>query len=149
MAQLPSHPGPKVISRTEAIGRLRHQLMKLTDDTHSICQIAAKKGIFCHGFARWSEEELKKRFSGIVRQRPKLNRWQLEALANRWELARQVVDRVGLACDAQTIEHDTCRGWDDFSNEQLARYCADLLVLDVVVDENAPPEGSTGPLRAL
>jgi hypothetical protein len=128
-------PGPKVISRTEAIGRLRHYLKSLTDDEHSMCQVAAKKGIFCHGFARFSDGELKKRFAALSARRPGMNRWQLEELANRWELARQVVDGVTLACDAQTLEHDTCRGWDDFTNDQLARFCADLLALDVVITE--------------
>lgn len=136
MAQLPTHLEPKVISRTEAIGRLRHYLISLTDDEHSICQVAAKKGIFCHGFARWNDAELKSRFASLSTKRPGMNRWQLEELANRWELARQMVDRVGLACDAQTIEHDTCRGWDDFSNDDLARFCSDLLALDVVVTES-------------
>ena len=141
MAQLPTHQRPKVIARSEAVGRLRQYLKSLTDDEHSICQVAAKKGIFCHGFARWSDEELKKHFAGLVQQRPKLNRWQLEDLANKWELARQVVDKVALACDAQTLEHDTCRGWDDFTNEDLSRFCADLLALDVVIVEN----GAKGP----
>jgi hypothetical protein len=135
MEQLPSLARGKVISRGEAIGRLRHYLKTLTDDEHSMCQVAAKKGIFCHGFARFSDEELKKRFAGLLSLRPKLNRWQVEELANRWELARQMVDGVTLACDAQTIEHDTCRGWDDFPNEQLARFCADLLGLDVAVTD--------------
>ena len=139
MDRLPSHPGPKVISRTEAIGRLRQHLKSLTDDEHSMCQVAARKGIFCRGFSRWSDAELRKRFAGLVAKRPGLNRWQLEELANRWELARQVVDKVALACDAQTLEHDTCKGWDDFSNEELDRFCADLLALDVVVTENGEP----------
>jgi hypothetical protein len=133
MDRLPSHPGPKEITRAEAVGRLRYELKRLTDDEHSMCQVAAKKGIFCHGFARFSDEELRKRFAGIVRSRPKVNRWQLEELANRWELARQIVQGVALACDAQTRDHDTCRGWDDFSNEEIARFCSDLLGLDVVV----------------
>jgi hypothetical protein len=137
--QLPGYPGPKVISRSEAIGRLRRHLKTLTDDEHSMCQVAAKKGIFCHGFARWSDDELRKHFSGLVKQRPKLNRWQLEELANRWELARQIVQNVTLACDVQTKEHDTCRGWDDFGNEELARFCADILALDVVVSESGMP----------
>jgi hypothetical protein len=145
MDQLPSHRSPKVISRIEAIGRLRHHLKTLTDDEHSMCQVAAKKGIFCRGFARWSDEELKKHFAGLVRQRPKMNRWQLEELANRWELARQVVQNVTLACDAQTKEHDTCRGWDDFSNQELERFCADLLAMDAVVAESGAPEAN-GPI---
>lgn len=142
MEQLPSHSGPKVLSRTEAIGRLRHHLKTLTDDEHSMCQVAAKKGVFCHGFARWNDEELRKHFAGLVSQRPKLNRWQLEELANRWELARQIVQGVALACDAQTLEHDTCRGWDDFSNQELERFCADILGIDAVVSESGAPEAN-------
>jgi hypothetical protein len=35
-----------------AIARLREALVKLTDDDHSLCQVAGERGIFCHGFRR-------------------------------------------------------------------------------------------------
>ena len=131
----PPSAEPKRISRLYAIRRLREYLLTLTDDDHSMCEVAAKKGIFCKGFQRWNDGELRKHFAGLVKRRPGMNRWQLEALGNKWELARQIVDGAALACDAQTLEHDTCGGWDDFSNEELSRYCAELLGLDAIVTE--------------
>jgi hypothetical protein len=35
-----------------AIARLREALVRLTDDDHSLCQVAGERGIFCHGFRR-------------------------------------------------------------------------------------------------
>lgn len=143
-----SESGVRVLSRGQAITKLRNHLVSLTDDDHSICAVAARKGIFCHGFARWNDAELRKRFAGLVKLRPDVNRWQLENLGNTWELARQVVNRVSLACDAQTVEHDTCRGWDEFSNDELARFCSELLGLNCAVtetgDETAPAVASSG-----
>ena len=49
-------------TRAEAIARLRDALVKLTDDEHSMCQVAAKRGIFCHGFRRWNAREFDRRF---------------------------------------------------------------------------------------
>ena len=127
-------PAPsRRISRTFAIRKLREYLLTLTDDDHSMCEVAARKGIFCKGFQRWNDAELKNHFARLVKRRPGLNRWQLEALGNKWELARQIVDGAALACDVQTLEHDTCGGWDDFSNEDLSRYCGELLGLDTTV----------------
>jgi hypothetical protein len=135
---------PRVVSRSYAIRRLRDHLVALTDDDHSMCRVAAEKGILCRGFARFSDEELRKRFSTLTARRPGMNRWQLEAMANQWELARQIVDRVPIACDAQAIEHDTCKGWDDFSNDDLGRFCADLLGMQVVVADHVPAEDLGG-----
>src|SRR5690349_6501165 len=105
MQNLPT--APLEMTRDEAVRRLRYHLLKMTDDEHSICQVAAKTGIFCKGFSRWSDKELRDHFGNLVRHRPGMNRWQLEALANEWELARQTVDHVRIACDAQSLEHDT------------------------------------------
>ncbi len=135
MEQQPFPPPPHpVVSRPFAIRKLREFLLTLTDDDHSMCEVAARKGIFCKGFSRWNDDELKAHFAGLAK-RKKLNRWQLEALANKWELARQIVDRVPIACDAQAVEHDTCGGWDDFTNESLAGFCRDLLGWEVKVTE--------------
>jgi len=141
----PPHP---VISRPYAIRKLREFLLSLTDDDHSVCEVAARKGIFCKGFSRWSDAELKQHFAGLAKRRPNLNRWQLEALANKWELARQIVDHVPIACDAQTVEHDTCGGWDDFKNDDLAGYCHDLLGWEVKVTDQGEAGALTLPSRS-
>ena len=70
-----------------------------------------------------------------VPQKPKpdIGREELEDLANRWQLARQIVDKVPLSCDAQAMEHDTCNGWDSFDDGTLARYYRELLGGDIAV----------------
>ena len=58
-------------------------------------------------------------------------------LANVWQLSEQIRHRVALACDAQSIAHGACRGWDEFPNESLAAFCSDLLWLNVVVADRS------------
>jgi hypothetical protein len=134
-------PSPHVVSRAWAIRSLREFLMTLTDEDHSMCRVATDRGIFCQGFRKLNDADLQKHFAGLVERRPGVNRWQLEALGNQWELARQTVDRLPLACDVEQKEHGTCGGWDDLSNEDLAGYCAGLLGQDVLVT----PQGTFTP----
>ena len=58
---------------------------------------------------------------------------ELEEIADRWQMARQDVDQLPVACDVQQKVHDTCRGWDDFSNEQLSTFLHELTGRDVAV----------------
>jgi hypothetical protein len=141
MVRVSASTSPRVVARAWAIRSLREFLLTLTDEDHSMCRVATDRGIFCKGFRKLNDAELREHFAGIVKRRPGTNRWQLEALANQWELARQTVNELPLACDVQQKEHETCGGWDDFSNEDLARYCAELLGLDVVVT----PQGTLTP----
>src|SRR5579864_5315315 len=117
-----TQPKPQSVPRAEAVNLLRAELLKRLDSDTSICRLAAEKGFFCGGFTRYGDGELKRRYWWIARRRPNITRPELEEIANRWQLARQDVDHLPIACDVQQQEHDTCRGWDDFSNEDLARY---------------------------
>ncbi len=74
-------------SRREAIGRLRTALLALTDDEHSICQVAAERGIFCHGFRRWNAAEFDRRWKSAIGRSTHLSRAQIEEFANLWQLA--------------------------------------------------------------
>jgi hypothetical protein len=112
------------IDRQRCIADVRDVLLRLVDEEHSICEVAANRGIFCRGFAQWSLEELRRRYDWIEHARPNLSRAELERLANAWQLARQQVYGCSLACDTQTEEHDTCRGWDDFTDAQLEAFHA-------------------------
>jgi hypothetical protein len=56
-------------------------------------------------------------------------------MADRWQMARQVVVGVSTACDVQQMEHDTCGGWDDFSAEELSRFIFEVAKKRVVVSE--------------
>ncbi len=132
-------PGPKEtpmireVDRASAIDAIRAELRTLTDDRTSMCMAAAEHGIFCRGFRQYSDDELREKFEWIVRRNPNLRRDELEKMANLWQISRQVLDGVPFACDAQTIEHDTCMGWDSFSNEDLQRFFREILKEEVNV----------------
>jgi hypothetical protein len=122
-----------VWSRDDAIGRLRFTLEKLTDGEHSMCQIAADQGVFCRGFRRWNDAEFHRKWSPAIGSSTFLTRVQMERFANLWQLMEQARLRVVFACDAEALCPGACRGWDEFGNEQLARYCAKVLNTNVQV----------------
>jgi len=124
-----------VWSRLEAIARLRETLLHFADDEHSMCQVAADRGIFCHGFRRWDAREFDRRWKNAIGRSAHLTRPQMEEYANLWQLAEQLRRGVSLACDTRTRGPGPCRGWDEFSNADLSRFCADLLGRNVVVTE--------------
>jgi len=121
------------LNRPEAVARLRDALVALTDDEHSMCQVAAEKGIYCRGFRRLSDEEFRERYDWLYARHPKAPRAEIEELANQWELARQIVRRVPLSCDAELRDRDTCNGWNDFTNTDLERFCREILHKNVEI----------------
>ncbi|MHC4844757.1 MAG: hypothetical protein ACYTCU_01205 [Planctomycetota bacterium] len=123
----------QTITRQQAIDRLRGKLLQLTDEEHSICEVASEKGLFCHGFSQWTFEELKERYWWLVKSRPDISREELERLANIWQVARCTVMDTSMACDTQTAEHDTCKGWDEWDNAALANYIDELCHEKVMV----------------
>ncbi|MFA6955652.1 MAG: hypothetical protein WC538_07260 [Thermoanaerobaculia bacterium] len=125
--------GPRRIHRADAIASLRSALLQLTDDQRSMCQVAAERGIFCHGFRQLTDDELRQRYDWLVSRYPTATRAELESMANLWQISRQVLEGVPLACDAQKLEHDTCNGWDDFTNEQLEGYHREIVGESVIV----------------
>ena len=102
-----------------------------------MCHVAAKLGIFCRGFRRWSDGEFLRRWTKVIGRSTHLTRAQLERIADLWQLSEQLRLRVPLACDAQTTGNRACRGWYEFSNKDLERCCDEILGQDVVVDEPA------------
>lgn len=123
---------PVHVTRAELIVLLRDQLALLADEESSICKVAAEKGIFCQGFHRYSNEDMKRRYEWIQRKRPGGTRADLEEVANRWQLARQEVTGLPTSCDVQQIERDACRGWDDFTSDDLSRFYFELTGRTVV-----------------
>src|SRR5262249_35502891 len=121
------------MDRAEVVNLLRSELVKRTDSETSVCRFAAEHGAFCRGFARFNDGEMKQKYSWITRRRPDMTREELEEIGNRWQLARQDVAALAVACDVQQIEHDMCRGWDDFSNDELARFYTELTGKPIVV----------------
>ncbi|MGZ5432361.1 MAG: hypothetical protein ACXW31_12590 [Thermoanaerobaculia bacterium] len=114
------------MTREEAIARIREKLVSLTDEENCMCKVAGDRGIFCNGFRQFGDKELRERYWWIVRKRPDITRAELETIANDWQLAQQDVRELPVACDVQTKVHDTCRGWNDFSNEQLGLFVKQL-----------------------
>jgi len=125
----------EVWSRAEAISRLRERLIPMTDGESSLCRVAAERGIFCRGFRRWNVPEFDRRWRDFIGRSTHLSRPQMEEYANVWQLTQQVASGVPLACDAAGFLPGPCRGWNEFSNDVLAQFCADLLGTDVEVVE--------------
>ena len=121
--------------RGEAIASLRKALLALADGEHSICQVAAERGIFCRGFRRWNASEFDRRWRFAIGRSTHLSRAQMEEFANVWQLSEQLRQHVPLACDAGANGPGGCRGWAEFSNADLSRFCADVLGLSVQVVE--------------
>ena len=120
-------------TRAQAIQALRRTLLEMTDDDHSMCRVASEKGIYCRGFRQLTDEQMRQKYEWILRRKPDMSRVELEELANRWQLARQIVDQVPISCDAQQIEHDTCSGWDGVTDEDLIRFHRELLSEEIEI----------------
>ena len=112
----------QTLNRSEIISRLRRELMQGTDEENSVCKVAAERGVFCKGFKRYTDEDLRRRYDWIVAKNPAMTREDLERIANDWQLAQQEVHELPMACDVQQKVYDTCRGWNDFTDEQLAKF---------------------------
>jgi hypothetical protein len=110
----------------EAIDALREELLKRLDGNTSVCRYAAEHGLMCRGFARWNDRELREHYGWIVRRRPRMSRQELEAVADRWQLAQQELKGLPTSCDVEAHIHDMCGGWDDFSNKELARFLFEI-----------------------
>ncbi len=127
------------VSRSGMIGLLRDELMKLTPEGSSACRAVADRGIFCRGFLRFTDAQLRQRFQWIDEKLQHPPRQVLEDVADRWHLARQEVTEMPLACDVQQMEHDSCRGWDDFSNAELIKFYREISGRNVSIrNEDAP-----------
>jgi hypothetical protein len=128
-----------LLTRLEAITVLRGELERLGDGEHSTCHIAAELGVFCRGFRRFDDHEFHRRWRPVLGESTHLNRAQIEQLADVWELCEQVSQRVRLTCDARAASTGPCRGWCEFSNASLARFCTEFLGREVIVTEGDAP----------
>jgi hypothetical protein len=116
----------ETISREAAIGRIRIKMMELCGRGKSACQMAAEQDILCRGFNRDSDEELRRRYEPYVGGAERISRSDLERVANRWQLARQRKEGALVACDVQYRYYQVCRGWNEFSSEELSDFCLEL-----------------------
>ena len=116
-----------VITREGAVALIRQQLIVMQEKGKSLCQTAAERNVLCRGFHRDSDDELRRRYADRIDGAPELSRQELEKRANSWQLERQQHEGARLCCDVQYMFYETCRGWDDFSNEELSSFCLELL----------------------
>jgi len=128
-----SQAKPGAIPRAEVIALLRTELLKHTDSETSACRFASDAGVFCRGFSQFTDDMLRRKYDWITRRRPDISREDLEEIANRWQLARQDVCSVAVACDVQQMERDMCNGWDDFSNADLSNFYNELTGNNIIV----------------
>jgi hypothetical protein len=113
-------------SRQDSIERLRGVLIPMTDGDRSLCQVAADRGIFCRGFRRWPAAEFDRQWRSAIGRSTYLSRAQMERFANLWQLTEQLSQRVSLACDGKKGPLSPCRGWEEFSDQELAGFCRNL-----------------------
>jgi hypothetical protein len=125
--QQPAAPPPELLSRPQAIERMRNMLQRLSDEEHCVCSVVGRLGIFCRGFKQYSDEELKRRFDWIARKRPGATRDALEELANLYYLGREEVTGAPICCDLETREHAGCDGWNRFTNAELEGFYRTLV----------------------
>jgi hypothetical protein len=123
----------ELISREAAVARLRQALITLAEPGKSMCQIAAERNILCGGFHRYTDERLRETYGTIAEVGPDVPRSELEQKANEWQLARTAMEGTRLACDVQYRFYETCRGWDDFTNEALADFLLEIAGERVIV----------------
>jgi len=133
----------KTIPRSQAIQDLRRELLKLVDAEHSLCFVAARRGLFCAGFERWSDEELEQRIPREWRGPEKKTRAELLRLANRWMLSLQERNEVPLPCDLAAVGPlpSLCGGWAQFTEAELAQFHLEMCGEEVRI---VPDEAARG-----
>ena len=110
----------KTLSRSQAIADLKREVLKLVDSEHSLCQVAARRGILCNGFARFDTVELAEYVPW--RLPSGTGRAEVERQANHWLAALQDVEAGRLPCDEGVARGRMCAGWEEFFEGELARF---------------------------
>lgn len=86
-------------------------------------------GLFCRGFSAWDDDELRQRFHWFCLSRPRIERAELEALADRWQLAEQAARGLSVPCDIGSTAQSgrrPCSGWSRFTDEELEAFLRQL-----------------------
>jgi hypothetical protein len=81
--------------------------------------------VLCHGFHQDSLTELRMRYAAEVDITGK--RTDVERRADAYQQRRLEEENAVVACDVQQRYYETCRGWDEFTNDDLARFCLEIL----------------------
>ena len=102
--------------------RVRDFLQSNRGEDETTCQTAARLGIFCRGYQRWTTEELRGQYPWLAKRLPPdVSREELLKLIVAWDGARMLAQKAPTTCDAKGMDHDGCLGFDQFNNEALKR----------------------------
>jgi hypothetical protein len=109
-------------TREEALKKVREFLAAQTRDDETTCQAAARLGIFCHGYDRWTIEQLRNLYPWLAKKMPAdTPREEFLKLIVAWDNARQLVHKVSTTCDVHVMDQDGCLGFSRFNDQQLKR----------------------------
>jgi len=109
-------------TREDAIKRIREFLITNTRPDETTCEAAARLGVFCHGYDRWTWEQLRELYPWLAKKMPaNTPREQFLQLIVAWDGARKIAHRAPTTCDVKVLDHEGCLGFDRFSNQQLQR----------------------------
>jgi len=118
-------------SRQTALQRIREFLVASTREGETTCQAAARLGVFCHGYDRWTMDQLRNLYPWLARKvPPDVPREDFLKLITAWDNARQLVNHTVTTCDTKAMDHEGCLGFDRFSNAQLKRMFPQLFNAD-------------------
>ncbi|HUK83468.1 MAG TPA: hypothetical protein VLZ12_12655 [Verrucomicrobiae bacterium] len=118
-------------TREDALKRIREFLVSSTRDDETTCQAAARLGVFCHGYDRWSLEQLRRLYPWLAKKMPAdTPREEFLKLITAWDGARMLVHKSPTTCDAKASDHEGCLGFDRFNNAQLKRMFPQLFQAD-------------------
>ena len=123
-------------TREDALKRIREFLVSNTRTEETTCEAAARLGIFCHGYDRWTVEQLRNLYPWLAKKMPTdTPREEFLKLIVAWDNARQLVHKVSTTCDVHIADQDGCLGFDRFSNQQLRRMFPQLFSADDEISE--------------
>jgi hypothetical protein len=125
---------PEHLSRPEAIDRLRTVLVHLAGEGQCVCSAVGSLGVFCQGFNRFTDAELREQLDWIVRKRAGAPRETLENVAALYHLGRLEATGKEICCDVETRDHVVCDGWNTFDNAALERFHLAMLGQPVKID---------------
>jgi hypothetical protein len=122
------------LSRPEVIDRLRAVLVRLAGEGQCVCSAVGQLGIFCQGFNRYTDPELREQLDWIVRKRAGASRETLESVAALYHLGRLEATGKEICCDVETRDHVVCDGWNSFDNSALERFHLAMVGQPVKID---------------
>ncbi len=123
-------------TREDALHKIREFLVSQTRPDETTCQAAARLGVFCHGYDRWTVDQLRHLYPWLAKKVPvETPREEFLKLIVAWDNARQLVHKAPTTCDVKAIDHEGCLGFDRFNNEQLKRMFPQLFTAEDAIEQ--------------